>query len=112
MLRAALVAAVALALVSSASAPLQCGHTPEAELQEDETPGDALWQLAQKFRERHDVEAERTTLKDLVERYPASRWVGPAKEELGRIGEGSGATGAAGAGASGGAGTAGGEGGG
>jgi outer membrane protein assembly factor BamD (BamD/ComL family) len=74
-------------LVSWASgAPLQCGHTPEAELREDETPGDALWALARKFHDAHDVAAERTTLKYLVERYPASRWVSPAREALAQLG--------------------------
>jgi hypothetical protein len=82
--RAALVA-VALA-ASGATAPLQCGHTPEAELREDETPGDALWAVAQKFKGSHDVAAERTTLQYLVERYPASRWVSQAKDELAQLG--------------------------
>jgi hypothetical protein len=82
ILRAGLLAALA---VSASNAPLQCGHTPEAELQEDETPGDALWRLAQKFHDRHETAAERQTLHYLVERYPASRWIGPAKEELGKL---------------------------
>ena len=81
--RVALAAAVFLA-----SAPLQCGHTPEAELQQDETPGDALWKLAQQFHDRHDAEAERTTLRYLVERYPASRWVGQARDALAALGGG------------------------
>ena len=78
ILRAGLVAALL------STAPLQCGHTPEAELQEDETPGDALWKLSQKFHDRHEEAAERQTLQYLVERYPASRWVGPAREALGK----------------------------
>jgi hypothetical protein len=77
---------VVLAAALLASAPLQCGHTPEAELQEDETPGDALWRLSQKFHERHDVEAERTTLRYLVEKYPASRWAGQARDALAQLG--------------------------
>jgi hypothetical protein len=81
ILRAGLIAA----LVSSGAAPLQCGHTPDAELQEDDTPGDALWRLAQKFHDRRDGPAERQTLQYLVERYPASRWVAPAREELARL---------------------------
>lgn len=79
-------AALAAALVSVA--PLQCGHTPDAELREDETPGDALWQLAQRFEKQHDQAAERQTLQYLVERYPASRWAGPARDELARLGGG------------------------
>jgi hypothetical protein len=83
-LRAALVAAALAA--SGSTAPLQCGHTPEAELREDETPGDALWAMAQKFKGSHDVAAEKATLKYLVERYPASRWVSPARDELADLG--------------------------
>jgi hypothetical protein len=79
-------ARVALGAALLVSAPIQCGHTPDAELREDETPGDALWRLAQKFREVHDVAAERETLQYLVERYPASRWVGQAREELAHLG--------------------------
>ena len=78
----------ALAAIALAVAPLQCGHTPEAELREDETPGDALWQLALKFHDSHDAAAEITTLKYLVERYPASRWQAPAREQLARLGAG------------------------
>ena len=87
MLRAALVAVAVVAFAASGStAPLQCGHTPEAELREDETPGDALWAMAQKFHDSHDVAAETATLKYLVERYPASRWVSPARDALAGLG--------------------------
>jgi len=82
ILRAGLLAALTL---TASNAPLQCGHTPEAELQEDETPGDALWRLAQKFHDRGQTAAERQTLQYLVERYPASRWIAPAKEALARL---------------------------
>jgi hypothetical protein len=85
-----------LAAVALAAAPLQCGHTPEAELREDETPGDALWQLALQFHEAHDAGAEMTTLKYLVDRYPASRWVSPARDELTRLGPNGDAGGGAG----------------
>lgn len=81
MLARAAFAAVVLAL-----APLQCGHTPEAELREDETPGDALWQLGLKFHESNDLAAEIATLTYLVDRYPASRWQSPARDELARLG--------------------------
>jgi hypothetical protein len=76
-----------------AVAPLQCGHTPEAELQEDETPGDALWMLAQTFHAEHRDAAERQTLEFLVERYPASRWAAPARDRLAAM-DGAGAAGA------------------
>ena len=79
-------AAVAAAILSTA--PMQCGHTPDAELREDETPGDALWQLAQRFKAAHDDAGEKRTLEYLVERYPVSRWVPSAREELARLGGG------------------------
>jgi len=88
----ALRAAVAVAMMSLA--PIQCGHTPDAELREDETPGDALWALAQRFKNAHDTAGERQTLQYLVERYPASRWIGPAKDELAQLGGAGSVTGA------------------
>jgi hypothetical protein len=81
-----MLARVALGAVLLATAPIQCGHTPDAELREDETPGDALWRLAQRFHDAHDAAAERETLRYLVDRYPSSRWVGPARDELAHLG--------------------------
>jgi TolA-binding protein len=69
-----------------ASAPLQCGHAADANLEQDETPGDALWQLSLRFKQSHDPAAARRTLEYLVERYPASRWAPAAREELSRDG--------------------------
>jgi hypothetical protein len=68
------------------TAPIQCGHSSDVSLREDDSPGDALWALAQQFREAHDAAAERRTLEYLVTRYPVSRWVPAAKEELARLG--------------------------
>jgi hypothetical protein len=73
------------AVLAIATAPLQCGHTSDASLREDDTPGDALWALAQQFHEGHDPSAERRTLEYLVARYPASRWVPAAREELANL---------------------------
>jgi hypothetical protein len=73
-------------LLLLATAPLQCGHSSDASLREDETPGDALWTLAGQFRDAHDESAEKRTLQYLVSRYPASRWVPAAREELARLG--------------------------
>jgi hypothetical protein len=86
MLVRALAAMATMAAGLLATAPLQCGHTPDAELREDETPGDALWQLSQRFQAAHDAAGEKRTLQYLVERYPASRWVSPAKDELAKLG--------------------------
>lgn len=71
-------------------APLQCGHTSDPELQLDETPGDALWNLAQRFEAAHDEAGEKRTLAYLVEQYPASRWAAAAREKLAQLGGGDG----------------------
>jgi hypothetical protein len=78
-------AAVGVLLI--ASAPIQCGQTPESELRLDETPGDALWKLAQRFEDEHDEAAARKTMRFLVERYPSSRWARAAREALADAGE-------------------------
>jgi hypothetical protein len=84
LLRAAMALGLGTGLL--ATAPMQCGHTPDAELREDETPGDALWQLAQRFQAAHDTAGEKRTLEYLVERYPASRWASRARDELANLG--------------------------
>ncbi len=88
MIVRALCAGLALAL-----APVQCGHAPDPNERREDTPGDALWQLAQKFHAEHDDAAERRTLQYLVERYPSSRWAPAAREQLGQS-EGQGTQGA------------------
>jgi outer membrane protein assembly factor BamD (BamD/ComL family) len=66
-----------------AVAPLQCPHETDASHCWDDTPGDGLWDLAQKFRETGDDAAARRTLQFLVERYPSSRFTPAAREQLG-----------------------------
>ena len=75
--------------VSSGAVPLQCGgsDTP-AELRTEDTAGDALWDLAQKFHDQHDEAAARGTLQFLVERYPSSRYAPAAREQLARGADG------------------------
>ncbi len=84
LLRAAMALGLGTGLL--ATAPLQCGRTPDAELREDETPGDALWQLARRFQAAHDAAGYKRTLEYLVERYPASRWASAARGELAKLG--------------------------
>lgn len=69
----------------SSIAPLQCGHTSDPELQLDETPGDALWKLAQRFEAAHDAAGEKRTLEYLVQQYPASRWTPAARDRLAQM---------------------------
>jgi outer membrane protein assembly factor BamD (BamD/ComL family) len=68
-----------------AVAPLQCPHETDASHCWDDTPGDGLWDLAQRFRDSHDEAAARRTLEFLVERYPSSRFAPAAREQLGLL---------------------------
>ena len=78
MVRAALLASV----LSVAFAPFQCAHTPDPNERREDSPGDALWELAQDFRAHHDEAAARGTLTYLVEKYPSSRYAPAAREQL------------------------------
>jgi hypothetical protein len=75
------VAAVLLAL-GVGTAPLQCGHDPDPNLRRDDTAGDALWELSQKFHAEHNEAAARETLRYLVDRYPSNRHAVEAKSLL------------------------------
>lgn len=75
-----------LALMATATlfaqAPLQCSREPEPELRRYETPPEALYGLAERFKAKGDKEAYRDTLTYLVERYPSSRFAERAKQDL------------------------------
>jgi hypothetical protein len=88
-LRPLLLATSLTSLATFANAPIQCGHEIDPNLRKDESPGDALWDLAEKFHEAHDEAASEKTLAYLVDRYPASRWAPAARERLGASGSGS-----------------------
>lgn len=64
-----------------AYAPYQCGKSPERSARE-ETPGEALYGLAQKMKADGDDQAYRTTLRYIVERYPSSRYAAAARIDL------------------------------
>jgi len=73
-------ALVTLGLLSG-RAPYQCGKSPDRTVRE-ETPGEALYGLAQKLKTEGDVQGYRTTLRYLVARYPSSRFAASAKVDL------------------------------
>jgi outer membrane protein assembly factor BamD (BamD/ComL family) len=74
--RAALFFAAALSY-----APYQCGKAADRSVRE-ETPGEALYGLAQKMKTEGDEQGYRTTLRYIVERYPSSRYATTAKLDL------------------------------
>jgi TolA-binding protein len=63
-------------------APYQCGKAPERAVRE-ETPGEALYALAQKMKAEGDERGYRTTLRYIVDRYPSSRYATTARSDLG-----------------------------
>ena len=67
-----------------ATAPFQCGRGIDPGLRQEETAGDALWALGQSFADAGEPRAARQTYRFLVERYPSSRHVPAAREELDR----------------------------
>lgn len=69
-------------VLSIAIAPYQCGHDPDPSKRREETPGEALYALAQDFHAKGDEKAWRTTLEYLVSRYPSSRFAVAAKQDL------------------------------
>jgi hypothetical protein len=65
-------------------APLQCAGEPDEALRRQETPGEALYGLAEQFKARGDEKAWRQTLEYLVARYPNSRFAAMARDDLGK----------------------------
>lgn len=63
-----------LALVALLGAPLQCPSRSTPELAREDGPDEALWSLAERFGREGNEAARRTTLRELVERYPSSRY--------------------------------------
>ncbi len=76
--------AVALSLALSLGfAPLQCG-SGDADDAHHETPPEALYGLADHFKEAGQKDAYRSTLEYLIDRYPNSRYAVRAKNDLER----------------------------
>jgi len=78
---------IAVAILGSiASAPVQCARDPEPEHAIEEEPGEALYGLAEQFREQGNVEARKSTLLYIVKRYPANRFAARALQDLEALG--------------------------
>ena len=84
MLRGATVLLLASVL---STAPFQCSGGSDPAKAVDETPGDALYGLAQEFRQAGNLEAWRRTLRYLIDRYPSSRLSVTAKQDLADVSE-------------------------
>lgn len=75
--------AALLALGIVLGAPYQCATEPDERPTEDSAP-QALWMLAERFRSEDNASARETTLQQLVERYPSSRYAERARQALGQ----------------------------
>lgn len=72
----------AFVLVALGGAPLQCSSDPESSERRSETPGEALYGLAQEFKAKGDERSWRQTLEYLERRYPNSRFAVRARNDL------------------------------
>jgi outer membrane protein assembly factor BamD (BamD/ComL family) len=78
---------IAVALFGSiASAPVQCARDPAPESAIEDEPGEALFGLAEQFREQGNVEARKSTLLYIVKQYPSSRFAARATQDLEALG--------------------------
>lgn len=66
-------AALLVLLLSFLGAPFQCASDPDPARRMQDTPSEALWNLAERFRERGQGEAREQTLREIVHSYPNSR---------------------------------------
>ena len=72
---------------------MQCSGEPDPAKALEETPGEAVYKLAQEFHAKGDREAWAATLQFLIANYPSSRFAEMAKVDLERDAErGDGAT--------------------
>ena len=70
-----------LALSVLLGAPYQCATEPNERPVEDSAPK-ALWMLAERFHAEGQGDANRTTLHQLIEQYPSSRYAERARQAL------------------------------
>jgi outer membrane protein assembly factor BamD (BamD/ComL family) len=71
-----------LALCAALLAPYQCATSKDQRPLEDTAPK-ALWILSERFQKEGDDKARKTTLQQIVEQYPGSRYASRARSELG-----------------------------
>jgi TolA-binding protein len=74
--------AALLALGIMLGAPYQCATEPNERPVEDSAPK-ALWMLSERFEKEGKADARESTLRQLVEQYPGSRYAERAREALG-----------------------------
>jgi hypothetical protein len=76
-----LLLAIPLCIALVSHAPLQCGSKPDPELRREDTAGDGLWALAERFKSEGNSAARKSTLRFLAEQYPSHRYAQVARDE-------------------------------
>jgi len=77
-----------LVAAAFAVAPYQCSSDRDPAHAVEETPGEALYQLAGELKRAGDRPGWRHTLRYLIGHYPSSRFAVMAKQDLGELGAG------------------------
>ena len=65
------------------TAPFQCASEPDPSRRLQDSPAEALWDLAEAFRQEDAASARERTLRQIVERYPDSAEAEMARMALG-----------------------------
>ncbi|HHH31370.1 MAG TPA: hypothetical protein ENK57_23900 [Polyangiaceae bacterium] len=73
---------VLVAALASGWAPLQCGSEYDPTTAVEETPGEALYHLAEEFERSGNRQAWQRTLEHLIQRFPSSRFAATARHDL------------------------------
>ncbi|MBI4701627.1 MAG: hypothetical protein HY744_10800 [Deltaproteobacteria bacterium] len=71
-----------LLTASLSAAPYQCASEPDAAHAIEETPGEAIYKLAEQYRAAGNREAWLGALRFLVQNYPSSRFAEAARLDL------------------------------
>jgi len=74
-------------LLLSSFAPYQCAREPDPKRRIEDEPAEAVYKLAERFREQGNADARAATLRYIIERYPTSRYAKTAAGELGDMGK-------------------------
>ena len=75
-------AALSLILASASLAPFQCSSEVDPNKRREDEPGEALYSLAEQFKEKGDQRARADTLRFIVKKYPTSRFAERARLDL------------------------------
>ena len=67
-------------------APFQCPAKPDPTRAREDTPGEALYDLAGQLGKSGDKEGQIRTLRYLAEKYPRSRFAATARDDLNTLG--------------------------